>query len=374
MDDRVAAEVERKDPDLDDLKQAFVGPLGIRSLALTGLFILATFYTLYFARHFFLPVVLALLFSFLLQPAVRALEKVRIPPALGALLVLIGLLGGIGLLGYTLSGPVATWLVRVPETAQKMESKLRALRKPVEQVTEATKKVEQLANAGAPAGAKPPQQVALKEPSLLESLLSQTFSVVFGAAVLIVLLYFLLASGDLFLRKLVKVMPTLSDKKKAVEIAREIEGTISHYLFIVAAINFSLGLAAAGVFWLLGLPNPLLWGLLGGILNFVPYLGAMTTIAIITLVAAATFPTVWQIALVPVSYFILEGIEGNVLTPWVLGQRLTLNPVMVFLSLTFWGWIWGIPGALLAVPMLAVFKIVCDRIEPLAPIGEFLGQ
>jgi predicted PurR-regulated permease PerM len=141
-----------------------------------------------------------------------------------------------------------------------------------------------------------------------------------------------------------------------------------------AAINACLGTAGGIAFWLIGLPNPALWGMMGAVLNFIPYLGALTTITIVTLVATATFQSLGHALLAPACYLALATIEGNFVTPYIMGRRLMLNPVVIFIGVTFWGWLWGIPGALLAVPMLVMFKIFCDHSEPLAPIGEFLGK
>jgi predicted PurR-regulated permease PerM len=216
--------------------------------------------------------------------------------------------------------------------------------------------------------------VELKQPGLLDGLFSRTWNFLFELMVVVILLYFLLASGDLFLRKLIHVLPRFQDKRKAVQIAREVEDNISTYLITVALINACLGTTGGIAFWLLGMPDPWLWGALGALLNFIPYLGALSVISLTGLVAAATFPSLGHALLVPASYLGLSIIEGNFINPWIVGRRLTLNPVVIFLGLTFWGWLWGIPGALLAVPMLAMFKIFCDHIEPLAPIGEFLGH
>jgi len=188
------------------------------------------------------------------------------------------------------------------------------------------------------------------------------------------LLYFLLAAGDLFLRKLIKVLPSLSDKKRAVEIARQIESDISAYLTTVTAINVVLGLAVWGIMALIGIPNPLLWGVLAMVTNYIPYLGAVVMLAILAMVGFLTFDDVGQALLAPGAFVGLNILESYILTPVVLGRRLTLNPVVIVLGLTFWGWLWGIAGALLAVPIMVVFKIFCDHSEPLAPIGEFLGD
>jgi len=355
--------------DLEDLKNAIADPVGVRSVVLTGLFVLACLYTLYFARDFFLPVIIALFLSFLLWPIVRGLAAIRIPEPAGAGLVLLTAFAIVGFAGYELSGPVSEWLDRVPDLAQKLQRQVRDVRRPVEQVTKAT---ERLTNATAPSGA--PAKVEIQKPSLAERLFVHTWDFGVALMVVVVLLYFLLASGDLFLRKLIKVLPRFDDKKRAVQIAREIETSISRYLLTQALINTALGTAGGIAFWLLGMPNPALWGVLGAVLNFIPYLGALTTIGTVFLVAAATFPTLAQAALPPAAYLGLATLEGTFITPLIMGHRLMLNPVVVFVGLTFWGWLWGIPGALLAVPMLVMFKIFCDHIEPLAPVAEFLGK
>jgi len=362
-----------KRPSLEDTAQLFPGPFGIRSLALTGLFLLACFYTLYFARDFFLPVVLALVFNFLLAPVVRFGKRFRIPEAFSAALVMVGLFGGVGLLAYELSGPLAEWIEKAPEVGAKLQAKVQPLRKPIEKILKATDQIEGLTSIKA-TNQKPPQRVELKQAGLLDVLFSGTSKLVFSFLVVVVLLFFLLASGDLFLSKLVHVLPTLSDKKKAVQIAREVEENISKYLFTITLINAGIGVGSGLIFWAFGLPNPALWGAVAGVLNFIPTVGSLSVAAIITVVAAITFPSLPHALFVPAAYLGLTITMGTFVNPLIMGRRLTLNPVVIFLGLSFWGWLWGIPGALLAVPMLAMFKIFCDHIEPLAPIGEFLGH
>jgi predicted PurR-regulated permease PerM len=194
-----------------------------------------------------------------------------------------------------------------------------------------------------------------------------------GVAVTVILLFFLLASGDLFLRKLIRVLPRLEDKRRAVEIARQVERDISAYLSTVTMINLGLGAAVAAGFAILRVPNPLLWGAMVTLFNFVPYLGPAVSYAIFVMVGLVTFETVPHILAPVLTFLVLNVIEAYLVTPLVLGRRLTLNPVVLFVGLTFWGWMWGIAGAILAVPIMAVLKIFCDHIEPLAPIGEFLG-
>ncbi len=354
-----------------ELRRVLRHPVGVRSAALTGLFVLAVFYTLYFARLFLLPLVLAVLFDLLLSPLVRGLVRLRLPQAAAAGLVVLALLAVTAGAVYLLLDPAMEWMDRAPASLHRLERKLERLRRPVEQVNRATEEVQKLTKVD-PQGGR--QQVAVQEESLSSALFDRTQEILAGAAVVVALLYFLLASGDLFLRKLIRVLPTMDDKKRAVDIARQLQGDISVYLSTITLINVCLGLAVGSAMWLLGMPNPALWGVLATVLNFVPYLGAVVGIAILAVVAALTFEAPLEILLPPLVYFLLTASEGYFITPMILGRRLTLNPVMILLGLIFWGWMWGIPGAVLAVPMLASFKIFCDHIGPLGPLGEFLGR
>ena len=279
----------------------------------------------------------------------------------------------IGAIVYELSAPVTEWAARAPEITGKIAKEMQKLKRPVQKVTQATEQVSRMTNVSE-GDQSHTTSVEVKRPSILEGLVVKTRDAIFGLVVLVVLLYFLLSSGDLFLRKLIHVLPRFEDKKRAVLIARQIEDHISKYLVTVALINACLGTAGGLVFWALGMPNPALWGATGFILNFIPYIGALTEIVIVTLVATATFPHIGHALIVPASYLTLATIEGNFVTPYVMGRRMTLNRVIVFVAVTFWGWMWGILGIFLAVPTLVMFKIFCDHIEPLAPIGEFLGS
>jgi predicted PurR-regulated permease PerM len=206
------------------------------------------------------------------------------------------------------------------------------------------------------------------------TILNQTLEAGAAIGVTIILLYFLLASGNLFLQKLVRVLPRFQDKRIAVTIVRQIEKDISLYLLTVTMINAGLGVAVGTAMYGLGMPNPVLWGVMAGCFNFIPYLGAIASAIVLTLVASVTFDQLGHILLVPVVFVALNELEGMIITPAIVGKRLSLNPVAIFIWLLLWGWLWGIPGTLIAVPLLAVIKIICDNIAPLAPMGEFLGD
>jgi predicted PurR-regulated permease PerM len=363
------AESEPHDSGLESLLEFFQSPFRIHSIALSGLFILAVFYTLYLAREFFLPVILAFLFSLLLAPAVRGLKRVWIPEPLGAAIVLFFLLAVVGYGAYKLSGPASSWIRKAPEIFRGVESKLAKIKKPVDQVNKATEQVEKLTSVGK---GRETQKVELEE-SRLGAIFSGTQVFLAEATLMVVLLYFLLASGDLFLRKMVHVLPRFEDKKRAVEISRQMEDDISTYLVVVSIIGAGKGVAVGMAMYFIGMPNPLLWGVMVAVLNFIPYLGALIVNVILTLVALMTFEDIVRILSVPAITLVIDIVEAYLVTPFVVGKRLTLNPVVLFLWLIFWGWLWGVAGALIAVPLLASFKIVCDRIEELRPVGEFIS-
>ncbi|HET6520236.1 MAG TPA: AI-2E family transporter [Geminicoccaceae bacterium] len=345
------------------------------TVGVVGLFILGVFYTLYFAKSFFIPVAVAVLLNLLLSPVVRRLARLGVPEGLGAALVLLAALAVVGFAVLRLAAPAAEWLERAPLSIWQVQYKLSALMESVEEMRKATRELEELAQVGAQEqGAEESQTVVVEGPGLIQSVLAGTTSFVTSAFITIILLYFLLASGDLFLAKIVRVLPRLTDKKRAVEIARQAERDISRYLTTVTAVNACLGVVTAAAMYLLGMPNPVLWGVVAGVLNFVPYFGALVTIGVLGLVAVLTFDDPWRMLLPPATFFMLTALEGQVVSPILHGRRLALNPVVIFVGLLLWGWLWGIPGILLAVPLLATLKIFCDNIEPLAPIGEFLDD
>jgi predicted PurR-regulated permease PerM len=346
-------------------------PFDVRSVALSGLFLLAIFYTIYFLRSLLLPIVLALLLSYLLRPIVRGIAKLKIPPIIGSALLLISLVGLLAYGASFLAAPAAGWLEKAPYSLHQLKQKMLPFKKPMEKVAQASGAIENLTATDNQQTKTP--TVEVKQQPLADRVMVQTPELVVSALTMLILLYFLLAYDGVFLAKLIKLMPTLSDKKRAVSIAHEIEAQVSRYLFTVALINCCLGLAVGTIVGLLGLPNPLMWGAMVAVLNFIPYLGALTGIICMTLGAVLSFDSLGYALLFPASYFILASLEGNFITPMVMGRSLTLNPVLVLLSLTFWGWMWGIIGVILAVPILAAFKIFCSHIEPMEPLAEFIS-
>lgn len=350
--------------------QLLTGGIGVRSIALTVLTGLAILYTLYFARSFFLPVMLALLLSLLLVPAVRWLHhQLGVAPAIGAAIVLAGLTGTIGIATSFTIEPASAWIQTIPDRIPDLKYRLKFLKAPFEKMNETTQQVKDLASEGN----TEQRVVQIQETTVTGLLMRQTPALIANLLLMFVLLYFMLASGDLFLRKVVRMIPSFTDKRRAVEIAREIQDRISSYLRTITIVNLCMGCLVALSAHLVGIGNFVLWGVVAFALNFIPYLGALIGITATLLVGLLTFESPAYALVLPAIYLILNVLEGNFITPAIVGRILTLNPVIVFLSLMFWGWIWGIVGALLAVPILAVFKIVCDHLPPLQPIGEFVG-
>lgn len=356
--------------DLGKTGQALADQVEVRSIAINGLFVLALFYTLYFARSFILPILLAILLDFLLSPVVRALKRLRVPVPLGAGIVVLVLVGSVGFGVYELSGPAQKWIATAPASMSRVQERLRDLRRPIEQ---ASRTADRMAEATSPTTANA-QQVVVKGPSLSSRLVGTTREILTGLVEVLLLLYFLLAVGDMFLQKLIKVLPQFRDKKRAVAIARDTEAAVSTYLYTVTLINVGQGVAAGLGMMLVGMPNAPFWGVLAGLLEFIPYVGSAAMTAMLLMAGLVTFDTTGHALLPAAVYLATNFIQSNVISPLVLGSRLTLNPVAIFIGLVFWLWIWGIPGAFIAVPILATFKIFCDHIESLAPIGEFLGK
>jgi predicted PurR-regulated permease PerM len=345
--------------------------VNLRSVPVTGIFLLLVLFALKLGSSFFIPVVLAVLLKFLFASVVRWLNRFYVPSGVGAALIILFLLGSVGTAIYQLAAPAQAWMAKLPHTLRIIDLKLRDFKKSMQQISQATKAVDRLTNLG---GEEKAQKVEVHNPKLGDTLLSPMHDFLVGAGIVLILLFFLLASGDLFLRKVVAALRRFADKKMAVEITHQIEHDISTYLLAITLINALFGAAVGTALYFLGLPNPILWGVMAGFLHFIPFLGAVVGISVVTLVALVAIDEMTIVLLVPAVYFSLNLLEEYLLLPFVLGRRLMLNPVVLLLWVIFWAWFWGVPGALMAVPSLAILKIVSDHVEPLAPLGEFIAR
>jgi predicted PurR-regulated permease PerM len=294
------------------------------------------------------------------------------PTAVGALIIIVGLFGAIGTIAFTISGPASGWIQKAPEVLPSLKDKLVVLRQPLDYMQQAFKQVEDVATPGGQDGTP---TVAVKDQSAIaRNLAAGTFLVLGRLFTTMVILFFLLAAGDRLLRGLIEVLPTFSDKRQAVDIGNEIQRQIGGYLLTITVMNSLVGTLTGLTMWYLGLGDPILWGAAAFLLNYVPILGPLTGIGVFLVAGILTLD--WPLlALLPASiYAIIHIAEGEIITPMLLSKRFTLNPVLVIVSLFFWHFVWGIAGALLAVPLLAIFKIICDRIKVLQPAGHIIGS
>ncbi len=341
----------------------------LQSGAIVGIFALLVFYFLYFAAPILIPIIMALLLSMLLAPFVGLLERVRVARTLGSLIVVVAAIGALFGIAASLRGPAQSWLSE-PQRFSRLEEKLRPITASFEMLQYAT---EQLEKATAPRDGPSIQKVVLTGSGLSGLLSTGIGHVASTIAAVIGLLYLFLVSGDTFLRKLVLVTPSLKDKKRAVEIVRNIETDISFYLLMVASINIAIGFIVMAMTGVLGISDPFLWGTLAAVLSFAPYVGEFAIVILLSLAGILTFDNFVQALVAPAIYFVLMTICWQGVVPFVVGRRMTLSPVAVFIAIIVLGWMWGVIGALVAVPVLASLKIICERIGPLHPVAEFLS-
>src|SRR5579864_8010746 len=338
------------------------------TIFLGGLFVLALLATAYIASDIVLPLVFAVILNLLLHPALRLLERLRVPRILAALLLVLALLGTIVGLGTAISGPAGTWAAKLPEGIPRLQERLSFMRAPINTLQQFLQQVEDFGGARASSNAATPAQ----GPTLLTQLFTGTRNFASGFFTTVLFLFFLLISGDIFLLRLVEILPRFGSKRQVVEISQQIESDISAYLVTITIMNAAVGVTMALAMWLTGVGDPILWGTAAFLLNYVPILGTALGVLIFLLAGLLTVEALWQ-ALLPAGLYLgLHLIEGQTVTPMLLAKRFTLNPVLVIVSLVFWFWMWGIPGAILSVPMLAITKIICDRVRALAAFGHFL--
>ena len=395
-------------------------------------------YSLYFARAILFPIVFAVILALLFRPLIRKTRRFRIPDALSAAGVLGVILAVIGVGIYEFAPPATEFVSSVPTQLESASEKVRALVRPFRKINKALETGDRLSGgefvekaagedeestAGESGREAPSKQDASSDarhlgpvhldqtlrdakaritkqggsgeksndldqlgesgeivvrantqPTLSDWVLSATSTFVAGAVICLVLLYFLLASGDDVINNVLHILPNFREKRGVVELIYAAEDGMSRYLLTVTIINVCLGVVEGLLLMLLGVDNAPLWGVMACALNFIPYVGAIAGTAVIALVSFLQFESLGYALLPPFLYWSVTGIEGNFITPTVLGKQISLNPIMVFLSLAFWGWIWGVGGALIAVPLLAMTKIVCDQFKPLQPVARLLEQ
>jgi predicted PurR-regulated permease PerM len=341
-----------------DMKKVFQG----------GQFLLMLLAACYLAGEIILPIVIAFALMLVLQPAMRLLEKLYLPRLFAALAIIVVLFGGFVGLGAALSGPAASWAEKLPGGLPRLQERLTFLSKPIQTLQKFLHQAEGLAQGPGPAVAT----VAVQGAGLNDRVLNATRAIVSGLFTTVLVLFFLLVSGDTFLRRLVEVLPRFKDKRQAVHISQQIEADISAYLVTITIMNVAVGVATGLLAAVCGLGDPVLWGTVAFLLNYVPILGPTIAVMTFVFVGLLSIDTLWLAFLPAAVYLLIHIIEGETITPLLLAKRFTINPVLVVLAVVFWYWMWGVPGAILAMPMLAVTKIICDHIQPLAAFGHFI--
>lgn len=336
---------------------------------LAMLSLLAVLCVAYVAAPIILPIVLAFVLKLLFQPGMRVLERMRVPRSLAALFLILLVFGAIVAIWAAVSGPAAEWAAKLPDGIPRLQERLRFLSQPIETLRTFMHQLDGMMAGGAPSSGSEGGSSS----AIAAMLFTGTTHFASGFFETILILFFLLVSGNTFLKRMVEILPSFKDKRQVVEISQQVEENISMYLVTITVLNGAVGLATGIAMWLTGLGDPVLWGVVAFLLNFVPIMGPLFGVGIFLLAGLLVIDPLWMALLPAALYLGIHVIEGEIVTPMLLARRFTLNPVLVIISLIFWFWMWGVPGAILAVPMLAITKIVCDGIRPLAAIGHFLS-
>jgi len=292
-----------------------------------------------------------------------------LPRGIAAIFLILVLFGTLAGLGAALSGPAADWAQKLPSGIPKLQDRLSFLSRPIAAVQKFADQAQQGLIQGGEPKAVP---VAVQGAGLSDRLLSGTRTFASGLLETVLVLFFLLVSGDTFLRRLVEILPRFKDKRQAVDISQQIESDVSAYLVTITIMNLAVGVATGTVMAFCGVGDPLLWGTVAFLLNYIPILGPMMGVVVFLLAGLLSIDTLWGAFLPAGLYLVIHLVEGETVTPMLLARRFTINSVLVILSLVFWYWMWGVPGAILSTPMLAIIKIICDRVRPLAAFGHFM--
>jgi predicted PurR-regulated permease PerM len=341
----------------------------MRSL-LIGIFLIALVGALYLARDFFLPVVLAFLLALMLTPIVRLLRKHGVPAYVSATLLVLLSVMVLAVIGFVLSGPVVALINDAPVIGRRLSERLAELRSPFEQVLRFFSQVEQATDTAHEPGV---QKVVVAQAGLVSQAAGNLMAAGTTIALTFVLSLFLLASGTLFYEKIVQSFARMSEKKRALRVVYDVEREISHYLLTVTIINIGLGAAVGLGMWWVGMPTPLVWGVAAMLLNFLPYIGAAATVLLVAAISIITFDSLPYALLAPAFVLLCNIVEGQLVSPLVLGRRLEINAVSILIAVAFWSWLWGFVGALIAVPILVVVKVFCDNFDSLRHVGNFLS-
>jgi predicted PurR-regulated permease PerM len=361
-------------------------PVDVRSASLVVIAVLASIFALRWAAAVFIPLMLSLILTYALAPLVDRLERLRVPRVIGAAAILLGIAGAFGTTGYSLSGSAAQLVDSLPVAAQKLRQAMASRpsarnTSTLDTVQQAAAQLEQAAQAAsAQASRRGITRVTIERPpfNVRDYLWSGTVGLAgaLGQLTLVAFLtFFSLCSGNTFRRKLVKITgQSLQKKKITVHVLDDITRNIERYLLVQIFTSALVGIVTGLAFWAIGLENAAVWGIVAGVTNLIPYVGSVLVMGTSALVAFLQFNTIEMAVLVGGVSLLIHTLVGNLLTPWLTSRTSRMNPVAVFVGVIFWGWLWGVWGLLLGIPIMMIVKSVCDRVEDLQPIGELLGD
>lgn len=344
------------------------------STPLYGLFGLGVLYTLYIAHQIVLPIILAILASLLLAPLVSRGARLGIPRFASSLVLVLALLGGILGLGWAVATPALEWAEEAPEGISRLLVGQSTFRDQIDKVTESARKVEEsMEGLGEAESREQPTTVVLQADSWRSQVMAKARKGAVGLALTLALTYFLLVSGDRLIHNFIRQLPT-RERRRALIIVRDSQNQIAQYLGVIGTSNFVVGTVTGLMCWAVGLPDPAIWGLVAGLARFIPYLGVVLTITLLTVVSATSLDELWLMGIAPLGYLLLTSLVGFFIEPWIHGFRMAINPVIIFVAIFFWGWLWGPVGVLLAVPLMTVIQVVLKQIPKLRPIYKVIAR
>ncbi|WP_430470481.1 AI-2E family transporter [Thalassospira lucentensis] len=374
MSDPIAAQEDILDQTkTDDARQASRARAyrRARTISVIGTFGVLSLGCIYIAQDLLFPITLAFLLSLVFSPVVRTFARVRIPRVLTAFTIVLSLTATAIAGVYGLSGPVSGWIDEAPQIERQLRLRLADLGEPLDKLRDAQKQVSEATDQNNEGDDV--QKVVVAEPNLISQAAQGAPGIATGIALMLVLLLFILSGGDLVYEKMVRALPTFGDRRKGLRIAHDVEREVSRYLATISAINIILGIVIGTLMAAIGMPNPFLWGVAAAVLNFVPVLGALCGVMLVGVVALVSVQTTSEALLAPALYLACTALEGQLITPALVGNRLRINSIAIILAIAFWGWLWGFVGVLVAVPLLIVTSVIANHVEGLGGLRELLG-
>ncbi|MGZ3215347.1 AI-2E family transporter [Paracoccus sp. T5] len=341
--------------------------------AIIGIFMILAFSAIAAGRDFLMPVTMAVLLFFVFTPLRRFAERRGVPDALTALGITLSILLTVGVIAYAASGPLSRAMNNMPVISQQLEQKFDSVRDSLTGLRDAARRIEEAQEAAAEEGDQPTIKVEQQSETTLGTVVKMTPLLLGQVLFTLILLFFMIASGDLLYLKIVQSFDRMRDKRGAYLALRGIEDSLGNYLGAITIINAGLGLCVGLAMWAWGLPGALLFGIGAFVLNFIPYLGAILGVAISGLVALIVMPGVFWPAMVAVSYLTLTSLEGQIITPYFVSRRLQMNTVVVFLAVALWAWLWSVLGMVIAVPVLVVMRVLAEHVPGWEKFGNFLA-